>query len=347
MPPTDVNWLTPAFPPTYARILCMMPRARGGDPDAALAGSFRSVDRLTRDSSPVTFEIMRRLILAAATLLPAAGLGLTLGQLIPISAHGQVGAAVTASPTLGEALHVLGRYASLRSQPFCYRVIDDSTGMQLRVEERFDLGEIRTTILEAVLVVLDRALTSIVGAVPPGTRYELPFPAPEWAESYPRFLGGESHFGARHLAIRLAAAGLDLPCVSADPIAFASACRDCERALAAIGGDRHAQTLSLIQRRLHETGDDLPTLARLAAEIGMTPRTLIRRLRSAGTSYQALMDQLRRERAVWHLSHTDLTIAEIAERSGLRDTKNFSRAFRRWVGQTPSEFRASSRRLKE
>lgn len=79
-----------------------------------------------------------------------------------------------------------------------------------------------------------------------------------------------------------------------------------------------------------------------------SPRTLIRRLREEGSSYQQLLDSVREELACWLLIQTDLPVEAIAERVGYADTSNFSRTFRRWLGVTPREFRpagATIRRL--
>ncbi|MFZ5560533.1 MAG: helix-turn-helix transcriptional regulator [Pseudomonadota bacterium] len=91
-----------------------------------------------------------------------------------------------------------------------------------------------------------------------------------------------------------------------------------------------------------------PSLIEMAADEHLSPRTLIRRLREEGSSYQHLLDSVREELACWLLIQTDLPVEAIAEQVGYADTSNFSRTFRRWLGLTPREFRlagATRRRL--
>jgi AraC-like DNA-binding protein len=68
----------------------------------------------------------------------------------------------------------------------------------------------------------------------------------------------------------------------------------------------------------------------------------MRRLKQESSSYQALLDETRQQRAVWYLTHSNLAIEEIAGRLGFEDTSNFSRIFKRWLGCLPSETRRAA-----
>ena len=73
----------------------------------------------------------------------------------------------------------------------------------------------------------------------------------------------------------------------------------------------------------------------------MSPRTLCRRLRDAGISYQLSVDGVRKELALECLERSELSVGEIAERLGYSDATNFRRAFRRWTSRRASDFRSS------
>lgn len=72
---------------------------------------------------------------------------------------------------------------------------------------------------------------------------------------------------------------------------------------------------------------------------------LIRRLREEGAHYQLLLDEVRQELACWLLQNTELSVEAVAERLGYRDTSNFSRTFRRWLGMTPNAWRRAAAEL--
>ena len=85
-----------------------------------------------------------------------------------------------------------------------------------------------------------------------------------------------------------------------------------------------------------------PTVDKIAREMGMSPRTLQRRLEEAGTSYQELLDEVRRQSARRLLAETDLDAGEVAFLLGFEELNSFTRAFRGWEGTTPIQLRRSN-----
>jgi AraC-like DNA-binding protein len=84
-----------------------------------------------------------------------------------------------------------------------------------------------------------------------------------------------------------------------------------------------------------------PTVDKIAREMRMSPRTLQRRLEEAGTSYQELLDEVRRQSARRLLAGTDLDAGEVAFLLGFEELNSFTRAFRAWEGTTPTQWRQS------
>jgi AraC-like DNA-binding protein len=82
-----------------------------------------------------------------------------------------------------------------------------------------------------------------------------------------------------------------------------------------------------------------PTLARLAARMRMSERTLQRHLGQEGTSMQALLDEARHQLSLRHLGEAKESIAEISFLLGFAEVRAFHRAFKRWTGSTPAAYR--------
>ena len=82
-----------------------------------------------------------------------------------------------------------------------------------------------------------------------------------------------------------------------------------------------------------------PIQATVARAVGLSARTLHRRLAEAGTSFEKLLDETRRELAAEYVRRTDYSVGEVAYLLGFAETSSFNRAFRRWNGKSPSEFR--------
>jgi AraC-like DNA-binding protein len=95
-----------------------------------------------------------------------------------------------------------------------------------------------------------------------------------------------------------------------------------------------------IRRRLRQMlPGDVLDFDSLAAELNMTSATLRRRLSEEGASYQEIKDQLRRDLAIRYLSHSDRSVMEIALELGFSERSAFHRAFQKWTGAAPGEFR--------
>jgi AraC-like DNA-binding protein len=96
----------------------------------------------------------------------------------------------------------------------------------------------------------------------------------------------------------------------------------------------------LLHSRLH---DELPSMQQVAKDLAMTPQTLSRRLREEGHSFQALKDDVRRDAAIALLQRPDLTLLDVASRVGFSEASTFHRAFKKWTGVAPGEYRQRAR----
>lgn len=94
----------------------------------------------------------------------------------------------------------------------------------------------------------------------------------------------------------------------------------------------------LLNRRFR---DGFPSIEDAADAIHMTKRTMIRKLKEEGTSYQHLKDLVRRDRAIQLLTQQALTVGEVAEKIGFSDSAVFARAFKSWTGLSPRQYRVN------
>ncbi len=85
--------------------------------------------------------------------------------------------------------------------------------------------------------------------------------------------------------------------------------------------------------------DGFPVIEEAAQSLHMTKRTLMRKLKQEGTSYQQIKDLVRRDRAIWLLTSHTMPLGEVAEALGFSDPAVFARAFKSWTGVTPRDYR--------
>jgi AraC-like DNA-binding protein len=108
-----------------------------------------------------------------------------------------------------------------------------------------------------------------------------------------------------------------------------------QRELALVTSLELAPRIEEALRRALQRGDET-TAQSIASQLGMSVRTLQRRLVEEGTSFRAARDRARCERARERLAERDVAIATVADELGFADVAAFSKAFRRWTGAPPS-----------
>ena len=99
----------------------------------------------------------------------------------------------------------------------------------------------------------------------------------------------------------------------------------------------NAQIRNIISK---EFGSNFPDYSVICEKLNMTPQTLRRRLKEENTSYQEIKDGIRKDASIYYLSKQDLSIEEIALLMGFSEASSFHRAFKKWTGKTPSNYRA-------
>lgn len=168
-------------------------------------------------------------------------------------------------------------------------------------------------------------------------RVEMARPGPV-SEAHHGYFGAPIRTGCAQNALVLRAGDLDLPFAGHNPELLAIL----EPSLTVALGEIEAQSSLpeqvkiLIKRRI---ASGKPDIAEVAGELGMSERTLQRRITEQGGSYRGLLDEARQELGRSLLSDGQNGIDEVAFLLGFQDTSSFYRAFRAWEGVTPAQWR--------
>ena len=141
-------------------------------------------------------------------------------------------------------------------------------------------------------------------------------------------------FGQPHNRLLLDAAVLATPLPTHNPIASWQVLALCEAQMPQ--PEQRGSASAGVARLLGAALADNPKLAEIAERLHVSERTLRRQLRQEGTSFHAIHDRLRIERALALLQEPRLSIAAVGAQVGFRDPREFRRAFKRWTGATPS-----------
>lgn len=184
-------------------------------------------------------------------------------------------------------------------------------------------------------------LTWLAGSETPVEEVRFAFPSPRFAEDYAVVFPCHIQFEAAHTAIVFEPDRLDriVQRSTAEALMFL------QRApLDWIFTNSRTHTHSL-RVRAFLFGADWQTcqLPEAADALKITPRTLIRRLKEEGTSFQKIKDALSRDIAIRALQQGTASIEDISHQTGFSAPANFHRAFRKWTGRTPGSYRSEKR----
>lgn len=256
------------------------------------------------------------------------------------------------SSSIGDALRTLTRYVRLLHEAGVVQI--EQVGDDVVCSERWDCQpEMPHQFREMVIGMWVLRLGRLLGRAAPLRQVSLRSPAPRSDAEHRRLLGPTLRFAAASDGIVLAADCLSAPVQGADPTMGVVLQRHLKDELARLPSSPPSSSpsapadedlLAAARRAIGESlGDPSLDIDRLARRLRTSRRTLQRRLREAGTTFHALVDEARRESALGYLHDPRLTLAEVAFNTGYSEMSTFFRAFRRWTGQTPREYQSSQR----
>jgi AraC-like DNA-binding protein len=266
--------------------------------------------------------------------------GLHVGERSDAKLFDILGYALINSPTLGDAINRLVRYHSIWTGGAVFNLIATGSRAHLAYEYVELQGEECRQDCEmtlAIVVTFGRQVTGI-----DWTPREVSFrhSKPEDVSEHQRIFRAPVHFDCLANEVILDRSLLDVPLVKADPTLCAVLGRHAESLLAQF--PRQESFINRVRPILCEAlNDGDPRLEEISQKMGVSIRTFQRKLREEGTCYQDLLDDTRYHLSKRYLQEPEIGICEVAYLIGFSEPSAFYRAFRRWAGITPKEFRRS------
>lgn len=328
-----------AVPPEYAAHLVDVAGRFGVRPERLLAAIDLSPAMLERAQLELPKGAFFTLIERALTLTGEPGLGYSYGLSLKLSSHGPLGLLAMTSSTLREALHAAERFMQLRANELTLRIVEDGQQLALTFEHAVP-STLKLFFTEAFFVTLLSAGRTLTGRSLTGT-VEMAFAEPPHFRRFSHLLPPDVRFGSSQNRLLFPREVLDLGVVTSDGVMARRVSRECEAELTALT-DRMS-FVARVRRELRAARGSLPSLEQAAERQRVSPRTFKRRLAAHGTTYRALVDELRRERAATLLSDGSHSVDQIAALLGYADKASFHRAFRRWFARTPDAYRRGAR----
>ena len=276
----------------------------------------------------------------AAKALKDDSLGFTLARDFDLRKIGLLYYVMASSQTLGDALKRVARYSQITNEALVVRyreanrlIINLSYSGVPRHSDRHQIEFCMFAVLRICRVLTGQNL------VP--QQFSIAHYRPEGTAEMSRFVGTKVEFGADTDEFSLNSNARELPVIHADHHLNDLLLKHCEVALA----DRGAGVSQLRTRVENAISSVLPhgrvLIEDVSRSLGMSKRTLARKLSDEGLNYSEIFEHLRRDLAVRYLDDRRMHVSKIAWLLGFHEVSAFTHAFKRWTGKTPSQLRTA------
>lgn len=329
---------------SFAQVRTMLRFAEG---EGLSAASLRAAIGLPRASADdpdqrIPASLVRALWREMGARIADPAFALKIARCAEPSSFGILGALLQCAATVGEALDLFVRYQRL--------IAEDAYWTLRRGPRALDIGfaigagilaEIGVAPVEMSLAALVFGLRRLSGASLVPVEASFAYPEPPYAAEYGRVFGSRIRFGARTNGVRFAAEVERLPIPSATPQLTALLERNIQERIAGLEGGREwTQKVAAAVHALWPQGNFRAEA--VAAHLGCSGRTLTRRLANENATLREILDGIRLDTAQRLMKRRDVTLEEIAFFLGFSELKAFHRAFVRWTGRPPGEFRRAA-----
>lgn len=262
-------------------------------------------------------------------------LGLAMGNLMTISHHGMAGLAAVTQPTLRGCLETIQRFCRELFPPLEFNGEVRSREASFSVEETLSLAPYTHFFMELNMVSFYNIFRQLVGGEHELFSVDFSYPEPAWGHIYRRYFHCPVRFGQPRTCMVGAPELADYEMPLANRLMAMAA----EKTLFENIPTRAMRLLPLrLRRLLVRYYGAFPSLENAASELGMSGRTLRRKLAEEGTSYQHELDVVRQKLAEDYFSRGGESVTELALQLGFADSSAFAKAFRRWTGCAPTEY---------
>ncbi len=311
----------------------------GKDTSAVLAGS--GLDHKTYAEPKTVLSLAQEFAIYAnvSRLFATGDIGLRLGGLMTVNNFGLLGGLIANSRDVGHAGYLMRRFHALSSHWFTSEFVDElmQGKFVVRYRQTAELGQLSRMLTDLTVRLAQRALIDVFGAEAGLFFSEIAFgyPAPDDAGHYQHEFACPVSFGHEFTVVTCSKEVSKLLNQRRSEYTYRvllQYCRDSAFSHSAVSW--HRRVLNILA-----CTDDYPSAEDVAQRLNCSERSLRRHLGSESVQYSELIDRIRFDRAVYLLRRSNHSMKNIAGQLSYSEPGAFIRAFSRWAGRTPTEFR--------
>ena len=313
-------------------------KSSGADPKPLLKQANLTIDQINNPDLRLRVSDQINFLNLVAAVLSGDLLGFHLAQPVDLRELGFLYYVSASSKTLGDALERLTRYSSIANEGVSLERID---GRNVRIEFHYvgvsrHLDRHQMHFFATMLVRLCRHLI--------GTRFSAQARFAHHGDSKCRelieFFGDKIEFGANADDVSFNRSLADMRIASEDPYLNKFLVKYCEQALSYRSTRRNSLRSTIENAIVPLLPHGLVSAEEIASRIGVSQRTLARRLSSEELTFSDVLQDLKIDLARRYLADRSLSVSQIAWLLGYREVSSFTHAFKRWTNETPQQSRA-------
>lgn len=332
------NWGEQPVPALFPLAYLDFAREHHLDLYAVLAEAQLPASLLDQVSPELSLLELRDLANAVIHFLGDDSLGVDIGLRLPPTAYGNLGYALLCSETLEQAATLLIRYWNLLGRAVNVSFSTEPPQCVVDLNHVFPLPPpLEHLSYESTMASFYRGFQLLVDARHEDMEIWFNSPPPHYADKIRATLGNV-HYNMPSNQFRFNAALMQKRLPMHNPTGLQFAIQQCQREEALLNDTGYILREKVRQEMVYGL-EGYPTLEDVSQRLNMTTRTLRRKLEEEGTNFKALLEEAKRRDAIQLLDDRNLEIQRVATLLGYQDPANFTRAFRQWTGQTPSQYR--------
>ncbi|WP_197484010.1 AraC family transcriptional regulator [Halioglobus sp. HI00S01] len=328
---------TQCIRPFMFNLMVRVLEEEGCKADTLVRGLSLELGDLSSQDTRISFDQALIMIDNAYRISGDPAWGLRVAGAVNIGDWGMMGYAVASCATLWDAMLIGQRFSRVATRLTDTRVTEENDFFSLSSRPLYRAGEATRFLVEEDLGGVVGLLHRYLGDDTVPYEVHLSYPEPPYVAMYESHFRCPLKFEQARNCILWSRDLMQREIPSRNPAATQMAIRHCETLIADEEGS--GGIAEQVRTRLVQQPGRYPPLAEVAADYDMSESTLRRALTAEGTSYQLLLNDVRRKLAIEYLTTSRLKLEEIAVLVGYTDLSNFRRAFKSWTGEAPLAYR--------
>lgn len=298
------------------------------------------LDKLYSECHFLPFQQSRALFRSISQGETLPHLGLLVGNSFNITSHGIAGIAAISQRTLYECMEVCQKLLAYRFPALNVSLVERDLVFGLKFEELIPLGEDLPLIMEMVFSAICGIDKILFSEDDRDYQIHFSYPEPEYSESYVKHFSRKPLFNMEHSEFLFPIARKEELIRYYDPVNSKVLLEEFIREVPRVNKDNIFKQVTSILESSEGFLADQPKVAQMMA---VSPRTLRRKFKESGSSFQQMLNLVKQRFATHYLLHSELSITEISLILDFNDSSHFSKAFKSWKGMSPSIYRSIER----